>query len=272
MERAESMTVPDRFQEIVDAGGLVVISHSGGKDSQAMTALLTRRVPLHQVVVVHAPLGAVEWPGTEQHIVDTVPDGVPILWARHGAGKTLLERIEERGQFPDPARRWCTSDFKRGPIQREIRRYLKAHPEYGGLVVDCQGMRAEESPARAKKQTWLPNARGSRAGREWYDWLPIHDLTTAQVFDVIREAGQVPHPAYAQGMTRLSCSFCIMASRADLCTAARLRPDLYAEYVALEKRLGHTLSPSLRYLPEIIQAPASGAVRGSEQAGMTRCG
>ena len=33
----------------------------------------------------------------------------------------------------------------------------------------------------------------SVAGREVYDWLPVFDLTTADVFRVIHEAGQKPH-------------------------------------------------------------------------------
>ena len=40
------------------------------------------------------------------------------------------------------------------------------------------GMRAEESPARSKLTPWRRNDRNSPAGREWFDWLPIHGLTT----------------------------------------------------------------------------------------------
>ena len=65
------------------------------------------------------------------------------------SGKTLLHSIEERGRFPSPAVRWCTSSLKRGPIERELRRYLKAHPRFGGRIVSAMGMRAEESAARA---------------------------------------------------------------------------------------------------------------------------
>ena len=64
-----------------------------------------------------------------------------------------------------------------------------------------------------------------------------------------------PHPAYGMGMSRLSCVFCIMASRADLRTAAQLQPALYARYVDLEERIGHTLSPSGRPLPELTGIP-----------------
>ena len=88
-----------------------------------------------------------------------------------------------------------------------------------------------------------------------YDWLPIFHLSKTQVFDVIASAGQSPHPVYALGLTRCSCSFCILASKADLTRAARLRPELYARYAALEQRLDHTLSPSRQTLPELTGVP-----------------
>ena len=78
------------------------------------------------------------------------------------------------------------------------------------------GMRAEESPSRARKSPWRFNERNSRAGREVFDWLPVFDLSAEDVFRVIRHAGQSPHWAYTAGMSRLSCSFCILASGAGL--------------------------------------------------------
>ena len=53
---------------------LVAVSTSGGKDSQAMTILLSRIVPRDQFVAVHAPLAEVEWPGTIEHIERTLAD------------------------------------------------------------------------------------------------------------------------------------------------------------------------------------------------------
>ena len=124
------------------------------------------------------------------------------------------------------------------------------------------GLRAEESSARSKLNTLTKNARNSRAGRTWFDWLPVHTLSTSAVFAEIAQAGQQPHWAYAAGMTRLSCVFCIMASSADLRTAARLRPELYQRYVSLEQRLDYTMSMSKKTLPEItgIQ-PQEGAAQ-----------
>ena len=187
--------VPRECREMIRAGALVAVNTSGGKDSQSMTILLSRIIPRDQIVAVHAPLVDVEWPGTVEFIRATLPSGIPLILAPVTSGKTLLDSIEERGRFPSPKVRWCTSSLKRGPIERELRRLLKANPRFGGRLVN--GM----------------------------------------------------------GMSRLSCVFCIMASRADLRTAARLQPAFYARYVALEKRIGHTLSPSGRSLPELTGIP-----------------
>ena len=187
-----------------------------------MTNLLARIVPREQLLVVHAPLGEVEWPGTVEHIEHTIPAGVAFILAPIASGKDLLKRVAERGMWSSNSARWCTSDHKVGPIERELRRYLKTHPCFAGLVVNAMGMRASGSPARSRLVPWRRNDRNSRAGREWFDWLPVFALTTRNVFRIIRDAGQKPHWAYAAGMSRVSCSFCILASRADLRRAAEL--------------------------------------------------
>ena len=98
--------LPSECRELIDLGALVAINHSGGKDSQAMTILLSRLVPRDQLVAVHALLGEVEWPETIRRIEDTLPDRVPLILAPVASGKTLLERIEERGRFPSTGVRY----------------------------------------------------------------------------------------------------------------------------------------------------------------------
>jgi DNA sulfur modification protein DndC len=211
---------------------MFVVNHSGGKDSQAMFHFVRKHVPAEQVIVVHALLPDVEWEGVEEHVRATT-EGVPVLTCR--SRRTLLQMIEERGMFPSPSQRQCTSDLKRGPIERTIRQ--TGHK----LIVNCMGMRAQESASRSKLVTFKLNERNSKAGREWYDWLPIHDWLVEEVFALIKAAGQEPHWAYAKGMSRLSCCFCIMSSKADLTTAAKLNPELYAKYVALERSTGQVM-------------------------------
>ena len=60
------VVVPDPCREMIRTGALVSIKSSGGKDSHCMTILPSRIVPREQLLVVHAPLGAVEWPNTGQ--------------------------------------------------------------------------------------------------------------------------------------------------------------------------------------------------------------
>lgn len=264
--------IPDEVRQLIDRGALFVVNHSGGKDSQAMFAYLAANVPAAQLVVVHADLGRVEWSGAQEHIRATI-GGTPLMVCR--SRRDLLQMIRERGMFPSPQQRQCTSDLKRGPIERTIRHRVKARASAGiaspGLVVNCMGMRAEESPGRAKLTTFKLNTGNSKAGREWYDWLPIHDWLVGDVFATIAAVGQQPHPVYAKGMTRFSCCFCIMASEHDLRTAARLNPSLYREYVELERTTGQVmLMPSKtrgrRTLEEVTGIPASTELTTKELA------
>lgn len=230
--------LPVQIKDLIARGATFVINHSGGKDSQAMTAFLRRHVPEDQLVVVHALLPEVEWEGVEEHVRATT-QGLPVHTCR--SRRTLLEMIEERGMFPSPSNRQCTSDLKRGPIEKTIRHLKDANGLPVKLIVNCMGMRAEESANRSKLQDLKFSERNSKAGREWHEWLPIHDWTVEEVFSEILAAGQKAHWAYYEGMSRLSCCFCIMASKEDLTTAARLNPKLYARYVGLEQSTGQVM-------------------------------
>ena len=152
--RIADIPVPPECRTMIQAGALVAINTLGGKDSQAMTILLSRIVPRDRIVADHAPLGEIEWPGTIEHIETTLPAGVPLTFAPVAFGKSLLDRLEERGMFPGVRQRWCTAGHKRGPTERELRRYLKAHPRFGGRLVSCLGLRRDESAACAKRVPW----------------------------------------------------------------------------------------------------------------------
>ncbi len=217
-------------------GAIFYISHSGGKDSQAMIIKMRALVPHEQLVVVHAHLPGVEWAGTRQHIRDTIGQ---IRYIEVVAVKTFFEMVEHRQKWPAPAYRQCTSDLKRGPIEKAIRHDLKALGKK--LGINCMGLRAEESRGRAKLAPFNIHKKLSKAGRTVYNLLPIHDYLEPQVYETIAQAGQEPHWAYSAGMTRLSCCFCIMASDNDLTIAARQNPELYRKYVEKEQELNFTL-------------------------------
>lgn len=234
------LKIPEAVQDLIHQGAIFYISHSGGKDSQAMYALLHKAIPAEQIVVVHADLGEVEWVGVHDHIVQNTAHKAHVVRAvkRDGREKTLLGMVEERGKWPSSSCRQCTSDLKRGPIMKFIRHDLLA--KGAKIAVNCMGIRAEESAARAKKEPYRYNKAESCGHRDVYDWMPIFELTTEEVFQAIADAGQKPFWTYREN-ERLSCVFCIMGSLNDLRHGAQCNPELYRKYVELEKKIGHTM-------------------------------
>jgi hypothetical protein len=85
---------------LIKAGALFALNHSGGKDSQAALLHVLRYVPQDQILLVHADLGEVEWPGAKEHIAATAPC-LPLLVAI--AATSFFEMVERRGKFPSPS-------------------------------------------------------------------------------------------------------------------------------------------------------------------------
>lgn len=223
------------INELIEKGAIFYISHSGGKDSQAMYAKLLNIIPYNQIIVIHSHLKEVEWPGVIEHIKLNINHPLNIVEAK----KSLLGMVEQRGMFPSPKYRQCTSDLKRNPIEKFIRRDMKARE--CEIAVNCMGLRSEESRSRAKRKTFMINSRLTIKNRIVYDWLPIHDLTTDEVFETIKNANQKPFWTYTAGNQRLSCVFCIMGSKNDLRNGAKYNHDLFKKYSELEKKIGHTM-------------------------------
>lgn len=237
MVELSNIYLPGEIKSLINDGAIFYISHSGGKDSQAMYALLSKVIPSNQIVVVHADLGEVEWEGVQEHIKENTNHDVNVV----RAGKTFLGMVEKRGMWPSAAYRQCTSDLKRGPIFKFIRNDLKKRN--ATIAINCMGLRAQESSARAKKIPFNYNKLQScnnRVIRHVYDWLPIFHFKTDEVFKAIQEAGQKPFWAYEKN-ERLSCVFCIMGCVNDLRHGAEQRPELFKKYVELEKKIGHTM-------------------------------
>lgn len=238
---------------------VILVNSSGGKDSQAMLdevcTLADATGVLDRVTVLHCALGHVEWPGTSALARKQAEHYGVRYEQRHREQGLLLDQVRHRGKWPSSSARYCTSDQKRGPARKLITQLVA---ELGELhrparVLNCMGLRAEESRARLKKAR-LSRDEAASSGRRTVDtWLPIHDWTETQVWQRIRESGVPYHPAYDQGMSRLSCSLCVLASRADLVRAAQLRPELAAEYAELEAEIGHRFRNDLS-MADIITA------------------
>ena len=225
----------------------IVLNSSAGKDSQCMLDYVVEmvdraRVRRSRLVVAHADLGRVEWPGTRELAEEQARHyGLEFIAVSRPQGD-LLEHIAQRGMFPSPSTRWCTSDHKRGPITTIFTRLANRSRQEGVRVcriLNCLGMRAQESPARAKRLPFSCNEMASNGRRQVDDWLPLHAWTVEEVWSRIRTSGVRHHPAYDLGMPRLSCCFCIFSPRSALLLAGKHNPELLAEYVAVERQIKH---------------------------------
>lgn len=242
----------DRFDHIL-------INSSGGKDSQSMLhviwAAAVKQGVQDRVTVVHADLGRVEWDGTaELAAAQAAHYGARFEVVRREQGDLLHQIEHQRGKFPGYGPRFCTSDHKRAPVRRLMTRLCReteaADPSVGRKgrrtrILNCMGHRAQESRNRAKLAPLMKSDATNATVREVIDWHPILHWTEEQVWSVVRASGVPHHPAYDLGMPRLSCSFCVLASQPALVRAAQLRPELAAEYAAIEERIGHDFKHKL---------------------------
>jgi hypothetical protein len=115
--------------------------------------LAERAGVLDRVTVLHCALGHVEWPGTSE-LARTQAEHYGVRYEqRHREQGLLLDQVRRRGKWPSASARYCTSDQKRGPARKLITQLVA---ELGELdrparVLNCMGLRAEESRARLRK-------------------------------------------------------------------------------------------------------------------------
>ena len=272
----------------------IVVNSSAGKDSQAMLdyvyGLAKAAGCTDKMVVVHCDLGRVEWQGTRE-LAQEQAEHYGLRFEVVQRSEDLLDHIERHGKFPDSANRYCTSDHKRGQVDKLLTQLADetvtslmaemtlADPrkkykrkDFGQVrILSCMGFRADESPARAKRPAFdhgnalrankkgtFTLGRGTNTRRLVDQWLPIHGWTVEQVWARIKASGVKHHFAYDLGMRRLSCCFCIMADKASLVLAARHNMDLAKEYARVEDKIGHKFRLDLP-MSEIVRLAEQGA-------------
>lgn len=268
----------NEIDALILAGAPVAIGVSGGKDSQAAAiAMFDYLDKMHHRgprVLVHSDLGSVEWRdslpvcealamalGCELIVVRRKAGGLMQRWKRRHELAVeryqLLSTVTLVPCWSTPDMRFCTSELKTHVIIAELKRRFK-----GQTVINVTGIRRAESAKRARATV----ADCSIDGRIW-NWRPILEWDTEEVFDSIRQRGLTPHPAYTSfGMSRVSCRFCIMSSLPDMIAAANQpeAQDLYREMVDLEIASTFAFQGG-RWLGDI----APHLLTGAQRAGLT---
>lgn len=267
-ERGNKMT-RRALQDTVDLRDwdIILVNTSAGKDSQVMMHLLAveaRNLGIsNRLHAVHAILEE-EWEGTpEPAKAQSDLYGMPLSFVKRS--QSLLEQTRARGMWPSAKQRYCTSDHKRDQVSKEVTRLAKEFTARMGRaprILNCMGIRSQESSARSKKNPFQMDKRLTSKNREVWTYYPIFDMTLNEVWGIIKGSGLPYHRAYDLGLPRLSCCFCIFAPKNALLLAAKYNPELAERYAETEREINHKFRQDLS-IAEVVEEAKTGAAVGS---------
>ena len=218
--------------------------------------------PNHPIFVVMAdtgfehvrPISAEDWSRKQVARYE-----LPLTVVRN-PNKTYLQMVEWRGMFPSSTTRQCTSDLKRGPIEKFVRALSQK------VIVNCTGIRSEESSQRSKQHPWKANKSLSVAGRTVWDWMPIFDESLGKVLSWHWQTETPLHPVYVpefhrDGTTggylkRFPCRLCIFATATDLVAIEQNDPEAFELVSSLELRIGFTMRHGRSLVQIVTEAKA----------------
>ena len=244
-----------------------VISVSGGKDSTALALLAIER-NTSDLTFVFADTGH-EHPQTYAYIryldealrtrcgigittvradfsaqIERKREYVATRWPVLGVLEPMIERALAllrptgipfldlclwKGRFPSARARFCTQELKRRPIERLIHDRLESY----ATVWSWQGVRAQESPSRARL-----TEREDLGGYGVSAYRPLLTWSAAEVFAFHRKHGLRWNPLYEQGMSRVGCMPCIHASKGELREIAIRFPEALERVAQWERLVG----------------------------------
>lgn len=215
----------------------IIVSFSGGKDSQACLIQTARQYGADRIEAVFCDTGW-EHPETYQHISDVCRQlDVRLVVLRSQKYKDFVDMSIKRSRFPSSQRRFCTSELKIRPMID----YILSLTEPCLII---QGIRAKESEERAKLpyecnyfgeyyerikksrkekivEVWKQDYRRKDVLKwcERYDASvsrPIFQWSAQEVIDHILSSGQKPNPLYSRGFSRVGCYPCIMCRKQEV--------------------------------------------------------
>lgn len=243
----------------------VLISYSGGKDSQACLIWAVKEYGVEKCEAVFCDTGW-ENPQTYDHIQQTCKDlGVPLVVVKSKKYDGFIDLARKKKRFPSTKARFCTSELKVIPSID----YVLNHTEN---IIVVEGIRKAESFSRSLMQPactyfksyFEPNAKGKTQDYRKKDVLawcekynadrirPIFEWDAQRVIDYIRDNGQQPNPLYYQGFTRVGCFPCIMSRHGHVKRIIDNFPEQWETLKKHEADLKQTFFPP-DYIPKWAQ-------------------
>ena len=230
----------------------VIVSYSGGKDSQACLIHAIEKYGADKITAVFCDTGW-EHPETYKHIENTCKQlEVKLITLKSKFDFVSLAIHKKR--FPSTQARFCTVELKVKPMIDYIL-------SLDDSCIVIQGIRANESASRAAmevecmyfKEYFTPNKRGKKSSyrgkdvREYCEkhdasvFRPIFTWSAQKVIDYILNSGQQPNPLYSRGFSRVGCFPCIMNTH--------LNTRLIGNDIIMKNRLIEAEKQVMKYPP-----------------------
>lgn len=231
-------------QHTPDESKLYICSISGGKDSVAMWLYLRFDLGLN-VIPIFADTG---WEHAITYdYLDYLDDKFGGLIKIQGP-YTMITLAKKKKRFPSPRVRFCTQELKLFPLKKYIWQMIEDGKLDKDKIIMCSGVRAEESPSRAKMAPFMETDDLFKLPQ----WRPILDWTWQEVFAMHSKHGIEPNPLYKHGMSRVGCMPCIMVNKSELAQIARRFPEVFDQVQAAEDTVMEISDHSSFWTPDFI--------------------
>ncbi|MCT7528774.1 phosphoadenosine phosphosulfate reductase family protein [Aliarcobacter cryaerophilus] len=208
---------------------IILVSVSGGKDSQATANYILKKHKRIPVVLYFADTG---WEAKEtyKHL-----DYLEATWNKKihrikSKKYNGMEDLAKKRGFPNRLKRFCTEELKIIPSNN----FIKQYQEQGYTVINVVGVRNDESKSQKLKKpkiingvNWLFTPKRDVENKWKFSFFypcskkiikakqgvliyqPILNWTAKQVLEYNLKCGTRNNPLYSQGRTRVGCEPCV---------------------------------------------------------------
>lgn len=245
----------------------VVVSYSGGKDSQATLLWAVEKYGASKITAIFCDTGW-EHSTTYNHIISTTNHlNVELVVVKSKKYDGMIDLATKKKRFPSTQARFCTSELKSIPMID----WVLQQDEH---LLIIQGIRKAESFKRSKmnescrffKYYFEPYGYDKKEKAKYHtyrkkeviEWCkkyddsinrPVFNWSGQQVIDYIILKGQLPNELYYQGAKRVGCFPCIMTNKQELRAMIELNPEWIEKVNQAELHTGSSFFPPT-YIPK----------------------